>query len=276
MAQHQDGKSLIDALAGLTGADVAASEDVTGAASKGGNWTLEYQDGAVQAQVIFNESILADWNGVLQATAQGVETLANTATGGTQDATTTGLPRAVATDANGNFVVVWASSNATQDGSGYGIYGQRFNAAGAKVGTEFRVNNYTTGDQTQPSVAMDANGNFVVAWTSNGQDGSVFGVYAQRYDASATKIGGEFKVNSTTASDQFTPIVAMNATGNFVVMWTSSGRRSGCRRQRAGDCQCPRRRPRRRRSQTDLIRPARDARASFIRIRLLPCSGSRH
>jgi len=39
------------------------------------------------------------------------------------------------------------------------------------VGSEFQVNTYTTGAQYFPSVAMDATGNFVVVWTSSGQDG---------------------------------------------------------------------------------------------------------
>ena len=51
----------------------------------------------------------------------------------------------------------------------------------APVGGEFRVNTYTTGDQHYPSVATDADGDFVVGWSSSSQDGSGWGVYAQRY-----------------------------------------------------------------------------------------------
>ena len=44
----------------------------------------------------------------------------------------------------GAILVVWHSVNVVmgrdQDGSGFGIYGQRLNAAGAKVGGEFQVN----------------------------------------------------------------------------------------------------------------------------------------
>lgn len=46
------------------------------------------------------------------------------------------------------------------------LLAQRFTAPGARRGAEFRVNTYTTGLQTRPSVASDAVGNFVVAWTS--------------------------------------------------------------------------------------------------------------
>src|SRR5262245_57507468 len=51
---------------------------------------------------------------------------------------------AIASDANENFVVVWQSS--AQDGSQYGIFGQRFDGAGAPLGAEFRVNVFTRGN----------------------------------------------------------------------------------------------------------------------------------
>lgn len=70
------------------------------------------------------------------------------------------------------------------DGSGYGVYAQRFDAVGQKTGGEFRVNTYTAGGQDYPSVAMDDAGNFTIAWVSaqdakNGGEG----IYAKRYDA---------------------------------------------------------------------------------------------
>jgi hypothetical protein len=43
------------------------------------------------------------------------------------------------------------------------------------------VNSYTTSGQQWPKVASDANGNFVVAWTSYGQDGSYSGIFGQRF-----------------------------------------------------------------------------------------------
>jgi hypothetical protein len=129
-------------------------------------------------------------------------------------------PHAVATDANGNFVVTWASDN--QDGSGWGVYAQRYDAQGDPVGGEFRVNTTTAGDQMYSDVAMDATGAFVITWSSDNQDGSGWGVYAQRYDAQGDPLGGEFRVNTTTAGDQMYSDVAMDANGNFVVTWSSN------------------------------------------------------
>lgn len=145
--------------------------------------------------------------------AQGSEFLVNTQTVGVQ-----GWPT-VAIDANGNFVIAWSSLE--QDGSGHGIYAQRYNAAGVAQGSEFLVNTYTTDDQTEPSIAMNASGDFVVAWHSNNQDGSSHGIYAQRYNAAGVAQGSEFQVNTYTTSLQYQSSVAIDDDGNFVVTWTS-------------------------------------------------------
>ena len=102
--------------------------------------------------------------------------------------------------AGGGFVVTWTSDG--QDGSGYGIYGQRYAADGTALGSEFRVNTYTTNAQVYSSVAALAGGGFVVTWTSDGQDGSGYGIYGQRYAADGTPVGSEFRVNQITAGDQ--------------------------------------------------------------------------
>ncbi|MEL6611340.1 MAG: T9SS type A sorting domain-containing protein, partial [Bacteroidota bacterium] len=46
---------------------------------------------------------------------------------------------------------------------------------------EFRVNTVTQSFQVGPAVDADADGDFVVTWDSYGQDGSFYGIYAQRY-----------------------------------------------------------------------------------------------
>ncbi len=87
----------------------------------------------------------------------------------------------------------------------YGIYAQRYNAAGLPQGIEFRVNTVTADSQSEPAVAMDADGDFVVTWQSANQDGSGIGVYAQRYNAAGVPQGVEFRVNSVTWANQFLP-----------------------------------------------------------------------
>ena len=126
----------------------------------------------------------------------------------------------MATDSAGNFVVVWASDG--QDGSSYGIFGQRYAGTGAPLGGEFRVNTYTTGDQSGADVASDAAGDFVVVWDSASQDGSGLGAFAQRFAASGAPAGAEFRLNTHTTLDQARPAVALDALGNVVVVWQSA------------------------------------------------------
>ena len=127
----------------------------------------------------------------------------------------------VATDPAGNFVVVWTSE--FQDGSGTGIFGQRYANSGAPVGPEFRVNTYTTGDQGRVAVASGTSGNFVVVWQSDGPDGSLSGVFGQRYASSGAPLGSEFLVNTYVTNFQGGPAVAVDSSGNFIVAWRSFG-----------------------------------------------------
>src|SRR5581483_1401190 len=100
---------------------------------------------------------------------------------------------------------------------------QRFNAAGVAQGGQFLVNTFTPNDQTNPAVAMDDAGNFVIAWQSTNQDNQDHkqGVYAQRYDSAGTAVGGAFLVNTTTAGAQTSPSIAFGDNGKFVAVWTS-------------------------------------------------------
>jgi hypothetical protein len=126
----------------------------------------------------------------------------------------------VASDASGAFVVVWTSGSG-QDGSSWGVFGQRYDSAGAPLGPEFRVNTYTTGTQGGRSVAGDPSGNFIVVWSSYGQDGSSYGVFGQRYASSGAPLGPEFRINTYTTERQAGSLVAADSTGNFVVVWSS-------------------------------------------------------
>jgi hypothetical protein len=125
----------------------------------------------------------------------------------------------VAVADDGKFVVVWQS--AAQDGSGGGIFGRRFDSGGTAQAAEFRANSYTPGDQVDPAVAADQNGDFVVSWSSFGQDGSALGVFARRFDAAGVPQGPDFGVNRYTAGNQDASGVAMDDDGAFIVTWTS-------------------------------------------------------
>ncbi|RTR09421.1 hypothetical protein, partial [Azospirillum griseum] len=91
----------------------------------------------------------------------------------------------------GGFLVSWESD---QDGSTWNIYQQRFDAAFNKVGGPVTVNTTIPYNQNYSQTTVLADGGWVVDWWSNGQDGSGWGVYQQRFNASGTKVGGEERV----------------------------------------------------------------------------------
>lgn len=126
---------------------------------------------------------------------------------------------------NGGFVVTWESDS--QDGSGYGVYGQVFNSGGSMVGSEFQVNSYTSSTQGIPSVIGLNNGGFVIVWQSVTQDGSNYGIFSQIFDLVGTKVGLEVQVNTNTSGRQSSPSVSVLSNGNFVVVWESGSFSAG-------------------------------------------------
>ena len=93
-------------------------------------------------------------------------------------------------------MVAWESFG--QDGSSYGVFARRFSSAGAPLAGELQANITTADDQQRPMVAAEADGDFVVAWRSDLQDGSVDGVFARRFSSAGAPLGGEFQVNAYT------------------------------------------------------------------------------
>ncbi len=111
---------------------------------------------------------------------QGASFLANSYTSDSQSYAS------VAAADSGEFIVVWASGpspdgeDAEQDGDESGIFGQVFDSLGSRVGTEFQVNAYTTGNQTNVKVIANADQGFFVAWESE-RDGDERGIAARQF-----------------------------------------------------------------------------------------------
>jgi hypothetical protein len=120
---------------------------------------------------------------------------------------------------NGNFIVCWISWG--QDGSDGSIFGQMHDGFGKRIGTEFRVNSYKENYQIYPEVCSLENGNFIICWNSNGQDGSAGGIFAQLYNDTGNRIGEEFQVNTYTKNDQVNPKICALNNGNFIICWES-------------------------------------------------------
>lgn len=97
------------------------------------------------------------------------------------------------------------------------------------IGAEFRVNTYTKGPQqtfpqTPQAVAVNpTTGDFVVTWSSQGQNGGGWNVYFQRFSARGLPQGPATPVAAKLAgSDQQFAAVAMAPNGNFVITWSNN------------------------------------------------------
>ncbi len=116
-------------------------------------------------------------------------------------------------------VVSWTSYD--QDGDSGGIFARLVDDAGVPYGPEIQVNEYSVGRQDFSKVIMNPQGGFVVAWTSEGEDGDAEGVYAQRFDENGNPLGTELRVNSTAKGGQWLTNLETSPDGGFFVSWTS-------------------------------------------------------
>jgi hypothetical protein len=116
------------------------------------------------------------------------------------------------------FVVVWESAG--QDGSEpaeLGVFGQRYLPAGVPLGTEFRINAYTTGDQGEPVVAMDGDGDFVVVWRDQEQGKA----YSQAFEFGGDEKTAEVLLSATLA-DFGNPRIAFEPGIGYLIVFEDS------------------------------------------------------
>ncbi len=164
-------------------------------------WTSWYQDGRLDG--IFGRRFDA------RGTPRGDELQVNTVTTGSQKTPS------VASDAAGNFVVVWAT-----DVTETGVFAQRFDSSGARLGEELTIKD--GGYEASPRVACDAAGNFVVVWqnqTSSGDPGDISG---RRYDHHGIPQGDELQLLGTVYGADSDPAVTVRPDGTFQVVWARS------------------------------------------------------
>ena len=123
------------------------------------------------------------------------------------------LPTSVAMASSGAFVVIWAARDPDFDDIAY--FGQRFGAAGARLGSEFRI----APPLSSAAVAMNDNGGFVTIWDEATDDGGIK-LLGRRYGATGLQAGEDFIVSdpgpglsATNAS------MVMKGSGEFFVVY---------------------------------------------------------
>lgn len=120
----------------------------------------------------------------------------------------------IASDSLGNFTIVWIDSHE-------GIflnYGQSYQNNGSANGNNFQINSDIGQDNSYNSqIAMNNKGEFIVIWENKYQDSRH--IYGQLYNNNRNPLGSNFQVNDNAASNHLYPNVAMDNSGNFVVVW---------------------------------------------------------
>ena len=128
--------------------------------------------------------------------------------------------RGVAMDGAGDFVVAWNDAvSGRQTTSTTYLYAQEYTASGSKLGSQIIVASSTTasGMPLVPSVAMNATGQFVVAYQPYGTGQGV----AQVYNANGTRAGAAVTfTNNEQGGDP--AAVAMDSAGDIMFSWTST------------------------------------------------------
>ena len=124
----------------------------------------------------------------------------------------------VAMDAAGSFVVVWQSDGG-QDGYRGGIFGRRYDSAGAAVGGEFLVNAQTMWSQERPAIDMTPSGDFVVVWDGLDPGGSYTSIHGRTFDGAGNPLGPEFREPVAPSVVGIIPDVSMKDSGEFTITW---------------------------------------------------------
>jgi len=228
VTESEEGQTWLTRLSELTGIDIAASNDLSGHQSLGGDWVLETSTGIIETtpivgsqqyvSTLFSVAIPAGEPTDIVFDSEAVqERIINSFMAGKQSEV-----RLSAFD-GGGYVAVWTSGNfndTNQDGDDEGVYAQRFDALGNPIGGEIDVNtdaSNTVDRQLAASVDTFADGRFVIVWESIAPSISST-IYASEYAADGTLIKSAILDNNE--NNHYEPAVIVLDDTTFLVTWS--------------------------------------------------------
>ncbi len=131
---------------------------------------------------------------------------------------------AVARDGKGGHLVVWEADG---DGNGRpGVRGRRLDQNGVPAGVEFDVSFGESGFGQSPSVALDGDGNAVVAWESLDENTGLKQAWIQTLDWTDAPLGSPEAVGQPQDAWP-APRVASDAGGNVLLVWAEADESGG-------------------------------------------------
>ena len=146
---------------------------------------------------------------------------------------TTGQHRypALATDAVGRVVVAWQDDS--DDNGVYQVRAQGLAADGSAWLSAFTVNSVAAGDQLRPTVGMDGDSNFAVAWEDDNDGDGVKRVFVRGFDSVGSERFADLPVSAAAAGHQRKPDIAMAADGRLALVWEDDSDDNGSYQIRA-------------------------------------------
>jgi len=130
------------------------------------------------------------------------------------DAGDTSNPR-IAFDGSGNATAVWTQS----DGVNINTVANRY-TAGSGWGSAEIIDSENLGDVTTYDtwIAASANGDAIAVWRQS--NGTLFNIWANRYDAASGLWGGAVKIENMDVNHTFSPRIAMDSSGNATAVFS--------------------------------------------------------
>lgn len=130
---------------------------------------------------------------------------------------------AVASDADGNFIVAWGD-NPEGDSQSMTIRARRFDARGVAPGPVIQINALATLADSGPTIAMNHAGDYVIAWSRKGSPSEVV---ARAFSAEGGALGPEFVVPLLTPENSTLVGLALTTGRKIVVGSTASNVEGG-------------------------------------------------
>lgn len=105
------------------------------------------------------------------------------------------------------------------------------------VSNSYRINTYLykdrtvnrtgKGQQRRPSSNTNYFGDTVVTWEDDRNENGYYEIMARTFDNNGNALSGDIKVNSNSNGQQYYPVTAIDAFGNYVVVWQDDKNKNG-------------------------------------------------
>lgn len=132
---------------------------------------------------------------------------------------------------SGGYILVWNSQDDPSE-LNFNVVAQRYLADGSRYGTNFIVNNTTSGNQSFPSVAgnrLVQSNHYIVVWSSQNATTGLYKVYAQIFHNNTPIRGYDIQIDTAnpSTSNQLNVRAAGLYNGSYVITWAADNTNAG-------------------------------------------------